>query len=86
MMCVIKDVRTDHPPTVPVCLFDGTEVTLNNLFIIFTPVHITILFIMAANDLTFVVPPSPARNPVDQSLTWNDFGTEGNHNIIRNEV
>ena len=81
--CEIKDARTDHPPTVSVCLFDGMNVTLTNL-IIFTSVHITIL-IMAANVPAVVVPPPPARNPVDQALAWIGFGTEGNHNSIRDE-
>ena len=40
---------------------------------------------MAENVLAVVFPPPPARNPADQALTWIGFGTEGNHNIIRNE-
>ena len=61
--CEIKDTRTDHHPTVSVCLFEGMNVTLTNI-IIFMPVHITIL-IMAENVPAFVVPPLPARNPVN---------------------
>ena len=82
-ICEIKDARTDHPPTVYVCLFDGTNVTLTNL-IIFTPVQLTIL-IMASNVPAVVVPPPPARNQVEQSLSWIGIGTEGNCNSIRDE-
>ena len=52
--------------------------------IIFTTVQFTIL-IMASNVPEFVVPPPPARNPVDQALVWIGFGTEVNRNKIRNE-
>ena len=40
---------------------------------------------MAENVLAVMVPPLPARNPVDQALEWIGFGMEGNHNSIRNE-
>ena len=40
---------------------------------------------MAENLPEVVVPPPPARNPIDQSLAWFGFGTEGNRNNIRNE-
>ena len=44
MTCVIKYVRTDHPPTVSLRMFDEIKVTINNMFIIIPPVQITILF------------------------------------------
>ena len=40
---------------------------------------------MAENIPKVVVPPPPARNPIDQFLAWIEFSTEGNHNIIWNE-
>ena len=40
---------------------------------------------MAENVLEFLVCPPLASNPVDQALAWIRFGTEGNHNSIRNE-
>ena len=40
---------------------------------------------MEENVPPVVVPPPPARNPVDQALAWIGFGTEGNHNSIRDE-
>ena len=40
---------------------------------------------MSTNVLEVMVPPPPARNPIDQALAWIGFGTEGNHNNIRNE-
>ena len=47
-------------------------------------VQLTIL-IMAENVPAVVVPPLPARYPVDQALTWIGFGAEGNSNNIRSE-
>ena len=40
---------------------------------------------MAANVPSVMVPPPPARNPVDQSLSFIRFGTEGNRKNIHNE-
>ena len=40
---------------------------------------------MAANVPAVVVPPPPARNPVDQPLSWIGFSTGGNRNSIYNE-
>ena len=40
---------------------------------------------MAANLQVVVVPPTPARNLVDQSIAWIGFGTEVNRNNIRDE-
>ena len=64
-------------------MFDGMNLTITNL-IIFMPVHITIL-IMAENVLVDVVPPPPARNPVDQALAWIGFVTEFNRKSIHDE-
>ena len=44
MACVNINVKTNQPPTVSVCLFDGMKVTVSNIFIIITPVQLTILF------------------------------------------
>ena len=33
MACVNRYVKTDQPPTVSVCLFDGMKVTVMNIFI-----------------------------------------------------
>ena len=76
---------TGHPPTVPVCMFDGTEVTITNIFIIITPVNLTILFYHSINVPAVVVSPPPARNPVDQALAWIGFGMEVKLNRIRDE-
>ena len=41
---------------------------------------------MAENVPVFAAPPQPARNPVKQDLAWIGFGTEGNRNIIWDDV
>ena len=63
-------------------MFDGTEVTLTNKFIIITPVQLTIYFIMKENVQSVVVTPLIAMNPVGKALEWIRFGTEGNRNSI----
>ena len=40
---------------------------------------------MESNVPVIVVPPLPARNPVDQALGLIGFSTEGNRNSIRVE-
>ena len=40
---------------------------------------------MAENVPEVVVPPLPARKPVDQALAWIGFDTEGNYNRICNK-
>ena len=59
------------------------NVTLTNPMI-FMPVYLTIL-IMIANVLSVVVPPPSAGNRVDQALAWIMFNTEGNRNSIHDE-
>ena len=41
---------------------------------------------MTANIQAVVIPHTPAINPVDQSLAWIRFVTEGNCNSICDEV
>ena len=85
MTCVLKYVRTDPPPTVSVCLFDGTEITLTNIFIIITPVKLTILFYHGRKCTRSCGSSTATRNPVDQDVEWIRFGMEGNHNSIHDE-
>ena len=40
---------------------------------------------MTANIPEVLVPPPPARNPVDQTLLWIGFGTDGNRKSICDE-